>query len=90
MNDVANRGFYSLRSLAGDSTIFVAPNGLSAGWANNGGEDITFTDQIVAQLKNDLCVDEGQFFATGRSYGGSMSYSVACSRPSGFILFVLV
>ncbi|KAK4155869.1 Alpha/Beta hydrolase protein [Chaetomidium leptoderma] len=84
MNDVAGGGFYSLRSLAGDSTIFVAPNGLNAGWANNGGEDITFTDQIVAMLKNDLCVDEGQFFATGWSYGGSMSHSVACSRPDVF------
>ena len=81
MNDVASGGFYGLRSLAGDSTIFVAPNGLNAGWANNGGEDLTFTDQIVALLKNDLCVDEGQFFATGWSYGGSMSHSVACSRP---------
>ncbi|KAK4233385.1 Alpha/Beta hydrolase protein [Achaetomium macrosporum] len=84
MNDVASGGFYGLRSLAGDSTIFVAPNGLNAGWANNGGEDITFTDQIVALLKNDLCVDEGQFFATGWSYGGAMSHSVACSRPSVF------
>ncbi len=81
MSDVANGGFYSLRSLASDSTIFVAPNGLNAGWANNGGEDMTFTDQIVAQLKTDFCVDEGQFFATGWSYGGSMSHSVACSRP---------
>lgn len=88
MNDVANGGFYGLRSLAGDSTIFVAPNGLNAGWANSGGEDITFTDQIVALLKNDLCVDEGQFFATGWSYGGAMSHSVACSRPGRFILFL--
>ncbi|KAK4158692.1 family 1 putative carbohydrate esterase [Cladorrhinum sp. PSN259] len=84
MNDVANGGFYGLRSLAGDSTIFVAPNGLNAGWANNGGEDITFTDQVVALLKNDLCVNEGEFFATGWSYGGSMSHSVACSRPDVF------
>ncbi|KAK4245448.1 family 1 putative carbohydrate esterase [Corynascus novoguineensis] len=84
MNDVASGGFYGLRSLAGDSTIFVAPNGLNKGWANSGGEDITFTDQIVALLKNDLCVDEGQFFATGWSYGGSMSHSVACSRPNVF------
>ena len=89
MNDVASGGFYGLRSLAGDSTIFVAPNGLNSGWANNGGEDIIFTDQIVALLKNDLCVDEGQFFATGWSYGGSMSHSVACSRPSKFKAFVL-
>lgn len=84
MNDVANGGFYGLRSLSGDSTIFIAPNGLNAGWANNGGEDITFTDQLVAMLKNDLCVNEGEFFATGWSYGGSMSHSVACSRPGRF------
>ncbi|KAL2259101.1 hypothetical protein VTK26DRAFT_7353 [Humicola hyalothermophila] len=84
MYDVANGGFYGLRSLAGDSTIFVAPNGLNAGWANVGGEDITFTDQIVDMLKNDLCVNEGEFFATGWSYGGSMSHSVACSRPNVF------
>ncbi len=89
MNDVASGGFYGLRSLAGDSTIFVAPNGLNSGWANNGGEDITFTDQIVALLKNNLCVDEGQFFATGWSYGGSMSHSVACSRPGKFMALFL-
>ncbi|KAL2264597.1 hypothetical protein VTJ83DRAFT_7107 [Remersonia thermophila] len=83
MNDVAGGGFYGLRSLAGDSTIFVAPNGLNAGWANMGGEDITFTDQIVAMLKNDLCVSD-EFFATGWSYGGAMSHSVACSRPDVF------
>jgi poly(3-hydroxybutyrate) depolymerase len=86
MNNVASGDFYALRPLARDSTIFVAPNGLNNGWANNGGEDITFTDQIVAMLKNDLCVDEGQFFATGWSYGGAMSHSVACSRPGSFIL----
>ncbi|KAK4243312.1 carbohydrate esterase [Corynascus novoguineensis] len=84
MNDVANGGFYDLQSRAGDSTIFVAPNGLNRGWANQGGEDITFTDQIVQMLLNDLCVDEGQFFATGWSYGGAMSHSVACSRPDVF------
>ncbi|KAK0667561.1 Alpha/Beta hydrolase protein [Cercophora samala] len=84
MNDVASGGFYGLRQLAGDSTIFVAPNGLNNGWANSGGEDITFTDQIVALLKNDLCVNEGEFFATGWSYGGAMSHSAACSRPDVF------
>ncbi|KAL2150081.1 hypothetical protein VTH82DRAFT_7757 [Thermothelomyces myriococcoides] len=84
MYDVANGGFYDLRSRAGDSTIFVAPNGLNRGWANMGGEDIAFTDQIVDTLLNDLCVDETQFFATGWSYGGAMSHSVACSRPDVF------
>lgn len=86
MNDVANGGFYELRQRQGgsDSTIFVAPNGLNRGWANQGGEDIAFTDALVNMVKNDLCADETQFFATGWSYGGAMSHSVACSRPGMF------
>lgn len=87
MNDVANGGFYDLQRLAGDSTIFVAPNGLNRGWANNGGEDLTFTDQILDLLLENTCIDEGQIFATGWSYGGSMSHSVACARPGTFLSF---
>ncbi|KAK8047491.1 hypothetical protein PG996_015555 [Apiospora saccharicola] len=82
MNDVANGQFYGLRPLAGDSTVFIAPNGLNAGWANNGGEDITFTDQLLKSVQDTVCIDEGNIFATGWSYGGAMSFSVACSRPS--------
>ncbi|KAK8067257.1 fungal cellulose binding domain-containing protein [Apiospora hydei] len=84
MNDVANGQFYGLRPLAGDSTVFIAPNGLNAGWANNGGEDITFTDQLLKSVQDTVCIDEGNIFATGWSYGGAMSFSVACSRPDVF------
>jgi poly(3-hydroxybutyrate) depolymerase len=82
MNNVAQGGFYGLQSLSGSSTIFIAPNGLNAGWANSGGEDIKFTDQLLDYAKTNMCIDEKQVFATGWSYGGSMSHSVACSRPS--------
>lgn len=76
--------YYGLKRLAGSSTIFVAPQGFNNGWANNGGEDITLVDDIVRQLDAGLCVDTAQRFATGFSYGGAMSYSVACSRPTVF------
>ena len=82
MNNVAQGGFYGLQSLSAGSTIFIAPNGLNAGWANQGGEDITFTDQMLEFAKNNLCINEDEVFATGWSYGGAMSHSVACSRPS--------
>lgn len=82
MNNVAQGGYYGLRNLAQETAIFVAPQGLNNGWANSGGEDITFTDQMVSTIFNDLCVDETQVFSTGWSYGGSMSFSLACSRPS--------
>lgn len=83
MNNVAP-GYYGLRDLAKETAIFVAPQGLGNGWPNSGGEDVTFTDQMVDTIKNSLCVDEKQIFATGWSYGGGMSFSLACSRPNVF------
>jgi poly(3-hydroxybutyrate) depolymerase len=81
MNNVAP-GYYGLRALAEESAIFVAPNGINAGWANGGGSDLTFVDQILEQVQNSLCVDTTQRFATGFSYGGAMSYALACDRSS--------
>lgn len=81
MQNVADGGYYGLDGLAGGSAIFLAPQGISNGWANTNGDDIKFTDQLVELISNDLCVDEEQIFATGWSYGGAMSFSVACSRP---------
>jgi poly(3-hydroxybutyrate) depolymerase len=80
MDNVAP-GYYGLRNLAGESAIFVAPQGQNNGWANGGGSDITFVDQILSQIESQLCVDQSQRFATGFSYGGAMSYAVACARP---------
>ena len=65
-----------------NAAIFISPNGLDQGWANNGGEDITFVDSILKTVENDLCVEQSLRFATGFSYGGAMSYSWACSRPN--------
>lgn len=83
MNNVAP-GYYGLRDLARESAIFVAPNGLDNGWANTNNRDTNFVDQILTELQNGLCVDEKQIFATGFSYGGGMSYNLACSRPNVF------
>ncbi|PPR04239.1 hypothetical protein CVT24_013322 [Panaeolus cyanescens] len=77
-------GYYGLRALAGETAIFVAPNGFDNGWANTNDRDVQFVDQIVSEVKNNLCVDEKQLFATGFSYGGGMSFSLACSRPNVF------
>ena len=76
--------FYGLQKLANNSAIFIAPDGLNKGWANNGGEDVAFIDEIVKQVTNGLCVDEKQVFSLGFSYGGSMSFALACARPSVF------
>ena len=80
--------FYGLWNLANNSTIFVAPVGLGSGantgWPNTNGQDVAFTDAILAQLKAGLCIDTGRIFATGFSYGAGMSYELACARPDVF------
>ena len=85
--DGYNWSYYGLRRLAdsaSNSTIFVAPQGFNNGWANSGGQDVTFTDDLLRQLEAGLCVDTTQVFAAGFSYGGAMSYSIACSRANVF------
>jgi poly(3-hydroxybutyrate) depolymerase len=76
--------YYGLREQAGDSTIFVAPQGLNAGWSNTGGQDLIFVDDMIKQIEDDLCVDKTQLFAMGFSFGGGMSFAVACDRATVF------
>ncbi|WP_433131347.1 cellulose binding domain-containing protein [Micromonospora sp. CA-240977] len=81
-SNVASAGYYGLAPLSNNTTIFVAPQGINAGWANTNGRDLTLFDDISRQVENDLCVDTTQRFALGWSYGGAMSYAVACARPT--------
>jgi GH35 family endo-1,4-beta-xylanase/poly(3-hydroxybutyrate) depolymerase len=90
-NDVASGGsdgavwaFYGQKQLSNDSTIFVAPQGIDNGWANTNGRDLTFVDDLIRLVQGDLCVDTSQIFALGFSYGGAMSYALACARPNVF------
>ncbi|MFC6081660.1 lectin [Sphaerisporangium aureirubrum] len=90
-NDVDSGGtsgypwsYYGLRALSNNTAIFVAPQGLGNGWANSGGEDLTFVDDMMRRIEADLCVDTAQRFSLGFSYGGGMSYALACARPTVF------
>jgi poly(3-hydroxybutyrate) depolymerase len=90
-NDVATGGsdgavfaFYGQKQLSNGSTIFVAPQGINNGWGNTNGQDITLVDDITRLVEGDLCVDTTQVFSMGWSYGGAMSYALACARPTVF------
>jgi poly(3-hydroxybutyrate) depolymerase len=77
--------YYGLRALsdaAGGGTIFVAPQGINNGWANTNGQDVTFFDDMLNQFEAGLCIDTTQIFSAGWSYGGSMTYALACARPN--------
>jgi poly(3-hydroxybutyrate) depolymerase len=76
--------YYGLRERADNSTIFVAPQGINNGWANTGGRDLTFVDDMVRLIEADLCVDTTRLFSMGFSYGGGMSFEIACARATTF------
>jgi poly(3-hydroxybutyrate) depolymerase len=85
--DGYNWSYYGLRRLsdnAGNGTIFVAPQGINNGWANTNGQDVTFVDDMLRQIEAGLCVDTTQVFSAGFSYGGAMTYALACARPTVF------
>ena len=82
--NVAGGGYYGLQQLSNNSAILLAPQGIDNGWANTGGRDLTLVDNLTSLIEGDLCVDTSQLFALGWSYGGSMSYAVACARPTVF------
>ena len=89
-NDVVNGGYYGQQQLSNNSAILVAPQGLNAGWANSNGQDLALIDAITARIEGDLCVDTSLVFATGWSYGGSMSYALACDRAAVFRAVVVI
>jgi dienelactone hydrolase len=78
--------YYGLRvdKYGKGNTIFVAPQGLNNGWGNSGGQDLTFVDNMIRQIEAGLCVDTTQLFASGFSYGASMTYAIACARATVF------
>ncbi|USP72742.1 carbohydrate esterase family 1 protein [Curvularia clavata] len=91
MGDVSSGGsdgalwaYYGMQKKSNEGAILVAPQGLNNGWPNSGGEDIAFVDAMRNSIEANLCVDTTKRFATGFSYGGSMSFSIACSRAKDF------
>ena len=85
--------YYHLQPLSNDTTIFIAPNGQQnnknctqasgCGWPNPSNSDLQFADALVAEMEKNFCIDTSRIFATGWSYGGSMSYKTACERALG-------
>ena len=45
---------------------------------------MTFVDDMVRQIEGGLCVDTTQLFSAGFSYGGAMTYALACARATVF------
>jgi poly(3-hydroxybutyrate) depolymerase len=76
--------YYGLQRKSNNGAIFVAPQGLGNGWANSGGQDLKFTDDMVKLIEDNFCVDTTHLITSGFSYGGGMSYEIACARAKAF------
>jgi poly(3-hydroxybutyrate) depolymerase len=80
--------YYGLREKADNSTnskmIFITPQGNGNGWANTDNKDLTLVDDLLKLAKGDLCVDTTRVFSMGFSYGGGMTYAIACARAKVF------
>lgn len=93
---VYNEKYYGLLPLSNNTVIFAAPNGVNGstpcsgtgvgdsncGWPA-GNNNIQLMDAVVKQVTDNFCVDMNHIYATGWSYGASMSYEVGCERPLG-------
>jgi len=75
---------FGLQKLSNAGAIFVAPQGLGNGWPNTGGRDLTFVDDMVKLITDNYCVDTTHILTNGFSYGGGMSYEIACARAKVF------
>lgn len=78
--DVQGQDFYFLKPLAqaaNEPAIFVAPQSDDGTWAI---KDHALFDDLLAYVKENLCIDTTRVFATGFSFGGMITYSLSVNH----------
>ena len=82
--DAAHYAFFGLKRAAtdaGDSAIFVAPEGIgNLPWDYN--RDLPLFDDLLALVDANLCIDDNRVFSTGFSFGAMMSYALSITRQT--------
>ena len=79
---VQDQDYYFLKPLAqadGVPAIFVAPQSDGQTWQE---KDHALFDDILAFVKENLCIDTSRVFATGFSFGGMITYSLSTNHQS--------
>jgi poly(3-hydroxybutyrate) depolymerase len=72
---------FGLQKLSNNGAFFVAPQGNGNGW---GGDNLPFVDDMVKVITENYCIDMSRLYTNGFSYGGGMSYAIACARAKVF------
>jgi poly(3-hydroxybutyrate) depolymerase len=77
---VRDQNYYFLKPLAeadNQPAIFVAPQSDGSTWQE---KDHALFDDILAFVKDNLCIDTTRVFATGFSFGGMITYSLSLNH----------
>jgi len=74
--------YYGIQRKSKNGMIFVAPDSIGSGWGNSGDSDLHFTDDMVKLITDNYCVDMSDLITSGFSWGGGMSYELACARAN--------
>jgi len=77
---VRDQEYYFLKPLANaanEPAIFVAPQSDGSTWQQ---KDHALFDDILAFVKENLCIDTTRVFATGFSFGGMITYSLSVNH----------
>ena len=77
---VRDQEFYFLKPLANaamEPAIFVAPQSDGSTWQQ---KDHALFDDLLAYVKENLCIDTTRVFATGFSFGGMITYSLSVNH----------
>jgi poly(3-hydroxybutyrate) depolymerase len=77
---VRDQNYYFLKPLAtaaNEPAIFVAPQSDGSMWQE---KDHALFDDILAYVKQNLCIDTTRVFATGFSFGGMITYSLSVNH----------
>ena len=84
---VQQQNFYFLKPLAtaaNEPAIFLAPQALPGNpngtWDTSKNTDHILFDDLLAYVKENLCIDTTRVFATGFSFGGMMTYSLSVNH----------
>ncbi len=78
----APNGVYYTGSNANSPCTGTGSGDSNCGWPS-GDNNMALMDAVVKQVTDNFCVDTNRIFATGWSYGASMSYEIGCERPLG-------
>ena len=75
--------YYNIQGSVGEEAILVFPNALDNGAGVSQWDyvrDLTFFDDLYAELEETLCFDPRKVFATGHSSGAGFAQTLGCER----------